>query len=174
MKFNFLQYIEQLSRSHHKILHDNPDNRFYRFSSIRSMEEVFARLLSAKTPAVAVADSIEGRLLDMRSDNITERNVYSFYLLGRTQHLDSNLRQQQMELLSGIKNDFFARIIKDHRTDFNRETSFGLSYLDIASMGYRTITGLPDNIIALVCSFALEHPFVTNISELVWTLPSKT
>ncbi len=160
--FNFALYAETLAGEHNLVNHSVDDKRFYKMSSIAAMEGVLTSLLSARTPAIGINDTLEGRIIDNSGDNRVDRQLYTFYVFGRAALFDHNERKTVTKQIKKIAADFADRIIADHYRDFNFQSSIGLRHLDVNSLTYRTIGSLPDGLIAIVVSFVVDCPIKTN------------
>ena len=160
--FNFALYIETLAGEHNLVKHSADDKRFYKMSSISAMEEVLTSLLTARTPAIGINDTLEGRIIDNDGDNRVDRQLYTFYVFGRSPLFDHTERKRVTQEIKKIAADFADRIIADHNRDFNFQSSIGLRHLDVNSLTYRTLGSLPDGLIAIVVSFVVDCPIKTD------------
>ena len=164
--FNFALYMENLAAEHKLIRHGRDNHRFYKMSSIGAMEEVLTRLLTSKTPAIGMNDTMEGRIIDNDGDNRVDRQLYTFYVFGRAALFDHEQRKQVVKEIKKIAADCCDRIIADHYRDFNFQSSIGLRHLDVNSLSYRTLGALPDGLLAIVASFVVDVPITK--SESPW------
>ena len=169
--FNFTEYMRRLSAEYAEIAHSQSDKRFYRLSGIRSLEEVLSNLLSARVPAIGVDDNLEGRIISNQSDALFDRQHCIFYIFGKVNLLDHNQREAQKRKTKQIALKFVSRILADHRSDFNLETSHGLRHLDIGSFSYRTIGPLAEGLIALAVSFVVDTSLTPLVNPLEWNAP---
>ncbi len=165
---NFTQYMRTLAEKSTYIQHSESDKRFYRMSGLKSFEEVLTNLLRAKTPAVAVDDSLEGKLYYNNFDNLLNRQYFSFFVLGKASLLNHDQREETLQQLKDISLAFSLKIIADSKTDFAQKTNFGLRLVDPSSFSYRTINNLPEGIIAIAVSFVLDSPLNAVIDQNVW------
>lgn len=157
-QFNFSDYTENLAREHSLVKHSSSSPRFYKMTSIASLEGVLTNLLHAKTPAIAINDTLEGRVVDNSADRVIDRQLYTFYVFGRAGLFNHEERSQVTKEIKQIAVDFCDRILSDHHDDFNFKSSTGLRNLDTSSLTYRTLGNLPDGLIAIIASFVVEVP----------------
>lgn len=169
--FNFALYMENLATEHKLVRHGRDNQRFYKMSSIGAMEEVLTRLLTSKTPAIGMNDTMEGRIIDNDGDNRVDRQLYTFYVFGRAGLFDHDQRKLVVKEIKKIAADCCDRIIADHYRDFNFQSSIGLRHLDVNSLTYRTLGSLPDGLLAIVASFVVDVPI--SKSESPWDDQSK-
>ena len=158
MAFNFADYIKQLAGEHPQVLHAQGNNRFYRMSSLDALEGVLTNLLTAKTPAIGINDTLEGRVIDHDADRKIDRQLYTFYVFGRSPLFDHSERKRVTLECKDIAIDFVNRIIEDHLSDFSLSSCIGLRHLDVNSFTYRTLGNLPDGLLAIIVSFVLDQP----------------
>lgn len=158
MDFNFADYIKNLASQHPLILHAQGSKRFYRMSSLDALEEVLTNLLTAKTPAIGINDTLEGRVIDHDADRKIDRQLYTFYVFGRSPLFDHSERKRVTLECKDIAIDFVNKIITDHLSDFSLSSSNGLRHLDVNSFTYRTLGNLPDGLLAIIVSFVLDQP----------------
>jgi hypothetical protein len=166
MTFDYPAYMEALAKSHSLIKHSPTNHRFYKMTSIALLEEVLTRLLTAKTPAIGINDSAEGRLYNNKADRTIDRQLYTYYVFGRSPLFDHATRKVVIKQCKEIASDFALRILNDHHSDFNLSTNNGLRHLDVESFTYRAMGNLPDGLICVLTSFVLDSPF--NSSNDPW------
>ena len=157
--FDFITYMRTVATKLKDIGHSENKPCFYRMSGIASLEEVLAKLTHGQFPAIVVEDSLEGRLLDQLSDNIMDREYYVFYIFDRVEFLNHDAREATKRKLRTIARKVKSRMLRDHRTDIDWESSHGLRNLEINSLSYRNVGPVGDNLIGLAVSFTiLENP----------------
>ena len=157
--FNFISYMRNVAEKLKDIGHSETETRFYRMSGIASLEEVLAKMTHGQFPAIVVEDSLEGRLLDQLSDNIMDREYYVFYIFDRVEFLNHDAREATKRKLRTIARKVKSRMLRDRRTDCDKETSHGLRNLEVENITYRNVGPVGDNLIGLAVSFTiLENP----------------
>ncbi len=166
--FNFASYVKTLASQHKDILHSDQNPRFYKMTSLSQMEGVLTSLLTAKTPAIGINDTLEGRVFNNNADRTIDRQLYTFYVFGRASLFDHTERKNVTAACKSIAVDFSQRIIADHQSDFALSTSHGLRHLDVESFTYRTMGNLPDGLLAVVVSFVIDAPFLKNNELTPW------
>lgn len=167
--FDFVQYIKDLAAKHKDILHDDQNNmRFYKMTSLSDMEGVLTNLLTAVTPAIGINDTLEGRVFNNNADRTIDRQLYTFYIFGRSPLFDHTERKIITRKCKEIAVDFAQRIIHDHHSDFSLQTSLGLRHLDVESFTYRTMGNLPDGLLAIIVSFVIDSPFNKKKGNSPW------
>ncbi len=166
--FDFPSYMKTLAEQHKDILHSEDNRRFYKMSFLSEMEGVLTNLLTAKTPAVGINDTLEGRVFNNNADRTIDRQLYTYYIFGRTSLFDHTERKNVTKECKTIAVDFSQRIIADHHSDFSLTSSHGLRHLDVESFTYRTMGNLPDGLLAIIVSFVIDAPFKHNSANNPW------
>jgi hypothetical protein len=157
--FDFIAYMRNVATKLKDIRHSSEQTRFYRMSGIASLEEVLAKMTHGRFPAIVVEDSLEGRLVDQNSDNIQDREYYVFYIFDRVEFLNHDEREITKRKLRTIARKVKSKMLKDHLSDSNLQTSHGLINLEAGSITYRNVGPVGDNLIGLAVSFTiLENP----------------
>lgn len=166
--FNFIEYMRQVATRLKEIKHTDNEVHFYRMSGPAGLEELLAKMTHGSFPAIAVEDNLEGRLIDLDSDNVFDREYYVFYVFDRIEFLNHDQREFIKRKLRSIARIIMSKMLKDCRSDINLETNFGLRNLEVSNISYRNIGPFGDGIIAMAVSFTVLEPPELLYSENDW------
>lgn len=168
MAFNFVSYMQNLATLLKEVQHSDTDKRFFRMSGIETLEEVFNNVLTGQSPSIGVIENSDGRINDNRADKVDDRQVYTFMVMGRAPFMDHDARHATKNELKEIAFKLISRLKRDHETDYNLETDFGLRQLIISSFSYAFLPPVIDNIICLRVSFVVEEYAQINFDQAHW------
>lgn len=156
MPFQLIPYMRQVATDLKEISHSDNNVRFYRISGIEALEEVFTNVLTAGTPSIAAMENVSGRLLDNHSDKNDDQQFFAFFIMGRAPFMDHDERERVKTELKQILIRIMSRMKRDHESDYELETSYGLRNFDINTVNYSFLPPLIDGVIALKVVFTLR------------------
>ncbi len=166
-EFDFVRYMRSIAENLKAIGHNPTEKRFYRMSSLRGLEEVLTSLSSAMVPAIAVVDNPDGRFLEDPSQ-VRDREMFTFLVFGRLIMDDYDQQEEEKKNLKSIVLKIMAKMHEHRVSDLELGTNHGLKRLDISTFSYKTISPLPDNLIAIYVNFALDSPESLTVDPDDW------
>ena len=157
MAFKIVDYMLDCATRLKSIGHTQYDPRFFRCSSIANLEELLHTGM-AGSPCVVVTDSPEGRLEDADSDNVQDRQYYSFAVFAHVDAGDFSKREGAIQLTKAVAFKILGKMKRDKKGE--NSCSFGifrvgLRNLEIGSVSYTTVGPFGDNFWGTDVSFTI-------------------
>ena len=134
MIFDFAQYMENVAISLKDIQHTNENRKFYKISSIFSLEGFLYDLRNASETIMLIDTSVEGSIGTKGSDNFMDNPSYKFYILKKSKLSDSNQEEQIKKECKAIGMKILSKMLKDKTQGIE-----GLLYLDFSQIPYITV-----------------------------------
>lgn len=157
MAFKIVDYMCDCAIRLKSIGHTEHDPRFFRCSSIANLEELL-QSTTAGSPCVVVTDSPEGRLEDGDSDNVQDRQFYSFAVFAHVDAGDFSKREDSIKLTKAVAFKILSKMKRDKKYENLGSYGFprvGLRNLDLGSVSYTTVGPFGDNFWGTDVSFTI-------------------
>ncbi len=163
--FDFIPYFKTIAETLKEIQSTATDNHFHRISAFGEMEEFLANSRNITGVQLVVLNKPSGRLDDSSaSDNLLDRQFYTYYVLQKVEHGNFNEAQQVRDYCNLIARKIMSKMFIDKRNVAN-----GLLNLDRSSFYYDAIGPVAHGYFGIMCSFSLYNPAGIAYNSDDWT-----
>lgn len=162
--FNFTEYMLDIAVRLKELQHTDDDKHYSRVSSLPGMEEYLSNMTFNSGWQLIVVDTRTGQFDDgSYSDNLIDRQLYSFYLVKSVYTHDFDAREQLIKDAEDILKKILSKFFNDKRNDLN-----GLLDLQRSSITYDTIGPIGNDCHGLMVHFILLNASDIAYSETDW------
>jgi hypothetical protein len=159
--FNFISYFEDMANNLKTVAN------FFRASNIRELEEFLANTRSAEGISLVVLDNSSGSLDDASmSDNLLDREFYTFFLLGYVDNNDMEARQGHIQLCKNILRSILSKMFKDRINYIS-----GMENIRRSSINYDTVGPIASSNHGLMIHFSIDVPTGIKYNPEDWINP---
>jgi hypothetical protein len=165
---DFPIYLESLAAKSKFINHSSNSKAFFKASHPALLDEIIHNMGASFQKAVIAFTNQEGRFEYNHSDNIIDRNHYSFAIIGRSKIADYNDAEKIKEECRLIGKKFMAHLRKDAKLEAKGETGIGLRYIDWGSVHHMAIGPIADNCYGVHWSFTIQESVELSYNSEDW------
>ncbi|MBC8488858.1 MAG: hypothetical protein H8D45_22780 [Bacteroidetes bacterium] len=166
-EFKFTEYMLEIAEALKEILHTAGDKHFSRISSLPALEEYLQNMTFNSGWQILVVDNRTGRYDDSsKSDNLLDRQLYSFYLVKSIKLNDFDAREQLIRDAEIVLKKILSKYFYDKRSCLN-----GLRDLQRNSITYDTIGPIGNECHGLMVHFSIIEPPGIIYNEDDWSWP---
>lgn len=165
MSYSHITYMEAIAKNLKEIGHNANSRRFYRVSSIVALDELAQKTRTIRGPLLVAEDTRQGRYLDGTSDNVVDRQSYSYMLLDLAAQDKIDRRMQVVSQMASLQGKI-AGLMFRHKT----LGQHGLRDLEMGSFAYQSVGPLLDGLNGLLVSFTILNGTTAKYNASDWTL----
>jgi hypothetical protein len=168
--FNFTEYMLDIAVRLIELQHSDDDKHYSRVSSLPGMEEYLSNMTFNSGWQLIVVDNRTGQFDDGSfSDNLIDRQLYSFYLVKSVETNDFDAREELIKEAETILKKILSKFFYDKRNSL-----YGLLDLQRSSITYDTIGPIGNDCHGLMVHFTLLNASDIAYSENDWISESES
>lgn len=169
--FDAVEYFRDVATRLKEIQHTEAKRHFFRGLSMSRPSELEKSLSVACYPALVLIDRKDGRLTDRDSNNLLNKQLYSFMILKPASEQDPAAIETAVNDCQAIFKKIMSKMTRDKmadsRVDINNELT-GLRNLERGDIAYQQVGPLLDNLYGLYVTFSIMDPLKAVYSEGDW------
>jgi len=163
MSYNHIEYMEAIATILKDIAHTSDELRFFKSTSLASMDGLLAHIGVAKLPALIAEDQSDSGFIDNTSNNILDRAFYSFYVLYPASPGDDSKIFEARDNAKATAKKIISKMRKDAA-----EWNYGLKDLEVSSFRFMGIGPLGDCGYGVMVSFTIIEDSDTDYNDDDW------
>jgi len=151
-EFDFVPYMQEVATTLLALQHTEDKPCFSKVSSLPGLEEYLNAIRKNTGFQLVVIDNKTGRLNDQsNSDNLFDRQVYTFFIFRYVQNNDFEYRKTTLQEAKKIYRSILSKMFNERMRYEN-----GLEHLERSSINYDTIGPIGNSCHGLMVHFTIK------------------